>query len=131
MVEDFDKYMALAKVLNTTWGTGSQLRMQSQSIKFNLRDDKLLKGTVTMIVNMPNSPQTAVEYKRRYKEESLNKIGAAIKNLAELYEEATGKKIKLKLIETSITEGLEYISNSQYRPNLPAYFRLQCLFSIE
>lgn len=133
MVEDFDKYMQLSKVLNNSWGTGSQLRQgTSQSIKLTLRDDKLLKGSFMMIVNMPNNPQTAHEMKLRFKNQALQMLKGALEKVKEDYEEQSeGKSIKLKMMDESVTEGVEYITNAQYRPTLQAYFRLHCLVSID
>lgn len=132
-VEDFDKYMGLSKVLNNSWGTGSQARPgTSQSIKFTLRDDKLLKGTFMMIVNMPNNPQTAREMKERYKDQALQMIKGALERVKEDYQEQhDGKTIKLVMMDRSVSEGLEYLTNAQYRPTLQAYYRLQCLVEID
>lgn len=132
-VQDFDKYMQLAKVLNNSWGTGSQLKQgTSQSIKFNLRDDKLMKGSFMMIVNMPNNPQTAHEMKVRFKNQALQMMKAALEKLKEEYEEQSeGKSISLKMLDESVTEGVEFLTNAQYRPTLQAYYRLHCLVSVD
>lgn len=132
-VENFDKYMELSKVLNNSWGTGSQVKPgTSQSIKFALRDDKLLKGMFMMIVNMPNNPQTAREMKERYKNQALQMLKGALEKLKEDYQEQhKGKTIKLKMVDRSVTEGLEYFTNAQYRPTLQAYYRLQCLVEVD
>lgn len=130
-VEDFNKYMQLAKVLNNSWGTGSQLRSSSQSIKFNLRDDRLMKASLVMIVNMPNNPRTAHEFKQRYKNEAMAKIKSALEDLKKRFEEQNGKTIRFKLLDNSVTDSLEYLTNAQYRVNLPAFFRLECLVRIE
>lgn len=132
-VENFDKYMELSKVLNNSWGTGSQVKPgTSQSIKFALRDDKLLKGMFMMIVNMPNNPQTAREMKERYKNQALQMLKGALEKIREDYQEQhKGKTIKLKMVDRSVTEGLEYLTNAQYRPTLQAYYRLQCLVEVD
>jgi MinD-like ATPase involved in chromosome partitioning or flagellar assembly len=132
-VEDFDKYMGLSKVLNNSWGTGSQTRPGvSQSIKFALRDDKLLKGSFIMIVNMPNNPHTAREMKERYKGQALQMLKGALERLKKDYqEENEGKTVRLKMIDQSVTEGLEFLTNAQYRPTLQAYYRLQCLVEVD
>lgn len=131
-VEDFDKYMELSKVLNNSWGTGSQLRPgTSQSIKFALRDDKLMKGSFMMIVNMPNNPQTAHEMKLRFKNQGLQMMKGALEELKKRYEDQTdGKTLHLKMQDNSVVEGVEYLTNAQYRPNLQAYFRLSCLIEV-
>lgn len=130
-VEDFNKYMALAKVLNNSWGTGSQLRSASQSIKFNLRDDRLMKASLVMIVNMPNNPRTAHEFKQRYKNEALGKIKSALEDLKKRFEQQNEKStIRLKMLDNSVTEGVEYLTNAQYRETLHAFFRLDCLVEV-
>jgi hypothetical protein len=130
-VEDFNKYMALAKVLNNSWGTGSQLRSASQSIKFNLRDDRLMKASLVMIVNMPNNPRTAHEFKQRYKNEALGKIKSALEDLKKRFEQQNEKStIHLKMLDNSVTEGVEYLTNAQYRETLHAFFRLDCLVEV-
>ena len=132
-VEDFDKYMQLSRVLNNSWGTGSQLKPgTSQSIKFALRDDKLLKSSFMMIVNMPNNPQTAHEMKVRFKNQALQMLKGALEKVKEDYQEQTeGKTVRLKMLDESVTEGIEYITNAQYRPTLQAYYRLHCLVSVD
>ena len=132
-VEDFDKYMQLSRVLNNSWGTGSQLKPgTSQSIKFALRDDKLLKSSFMMIVNMPNNPQTAHEMKVRFKNQALQMLKGALEKVKEDYQEQTeGNTVRLKMLDESVTEGIEYITNAQYRPTLQAYYRLHCLVSVD
>jgi len=132
MVEDFNKYMALSKVLNNSWGTGSQLKSPSQSVKFQLRDEQVMKASLVMIVNMPNNPKTAHEFKQRYKNEALGKLKGAVADLKERFSEQNeGKTVSFKVIESSIQEGVEYLTNAQYTPTLRAYFRLNCLFAVE
>ena len=133
MVEDFDKYMKLAQVLNNSWGTGTQLRPgSSQSIKFTLRDDKLLKGMFMMIVNMPNNPITAQEMKQRYRDQALQMLKASLEQLKKDYEEvADGKTVRLKMLDSSVTDSLEYLNNAQYQPTLKGFFRLHCLVEID
>lgn len=132
-VQDFDKYMNLSKVLNNSWGTGTQLKPGlSQSIKFSLRDDKLMKGLFVMIVNMPNTPQLAHEMKVRYKNQALQMIKGALENLKKDFEEQNdGKTIRFKMLDESVTEGLEYLTTAQYRPTLQAYYRLNCLVEVD
>lgn len=125
--------MELAKVLNNSWGTGSQLKQgTSQSIKFLIRDDRLIKASFMMIVNIPNNPQTAHEMKLRYKNEALQMLKASLEELKKRYEDQNdGKKLSLKLIDNSVTEGVEFLTNAQYRPTLHAYFRLDALVAID
>lgn len=132
-VQDFNKYMNLSKVLNNSWGTGTQLKLGiSQSIKFSLRDDKLMKGLFVMIVNMPNTPQLAHEMKARYKNQALQMIKGALENLKKDYEQQNdGETIRFKMLDESVTDGLEYITNAQYRPTLQAYYRLNCLVEVD
>lgn len=134
-VQNFKKYMNLARVVNTTWGTGSQVKTSpSQSIKFTLRDDNLLKVSSIMIVIIPNDIRLAHEMKDRFKEESLRHIKSALKKLQTDYKELNSKEspsIKLNLIDRSVTEGLEFLTNSQYRPTKHAYFRLDVLVDIQ
>jgi hypothetical protein len=132
-VQDFNKYMNLSKVLNNSWGTGTQLKLGiSQSIKFSLRDDKLMKGLFVMIVNMPNTPQLAHEMKVRYKNQALQMIKGALENLKKDYEQQNdGETIRFKMLDESVTDGLEYITNAQYRPTLQAYYRLNCLVEVD
>lgn len=131
-VEDFDKYMAIAKVLNNSWGTGSQLRSESQSIKFTLRDDKLMKASFIMIVIMPNDPQLQREMKERFKLQALAMIKGAIEELKTKFtEQNEGETLRLKMIDNSVIDGIEYLTNAQYRMTKHAYFRLQCLVGVE
>ncbi len=131
-VEDFNKYMSLAKALNNSWGTGSQLRSSSQSIKFNLRDDKLMKASIQMIVMMPNNPRTAHEFKERYKREALGKVKSALEDLKKRFEDQNdGKTISFKMLDNSVTDGIEFLTNAQYRPTLQAFFRLNCLVDVK
>lgn len=130
-VEDFDKYMALSKVLNNSWGTGSQLKSASQSIKFALRDDKLMKVNFVMIVIMPNNQKTVFEMTERFRNEALQMVKAALTELRERFEEANGETITLKMLDSSVNDGVEFLTNAQYRPTKHAYFRLTCLVEVQ
>jgi MinD-like ATPase involved in chromosome partitioning or flagellar assembly len=91
-----------------------------------------MKGSFMMIVNMPNNPQTAHEMKVRFKNQALQMMKAALEKLKEDYEEQSeGKSISLKMLDESVTEGVEFLTNAQYRPTLQAYYRLHCLVSVD
>jgi MinD-like ATPase involved in chromosome partitioning or flagellar assembly len=91
-----------------------------------------MKGLFVMIVNMPNTPQLAHEMKARYKNQALQMIKGALENLKKDYEQQNdGETIRLKMLDESVTEGLEYITNAQYRPTLQAYYRLNCLVEVD
>lgn len=134
MVEDFDKYMALAKILNTTWSTGSQGRksLTTQSIKYQLRDDKSLKASVMMSVVIPNTNRLAIEMKHRFHEEALSLLKSGLQELAKEFKENNdGKSIVFKIIPETVMSGVEFLTNSQYRPTKNAYFRLDALVVVE
>jgi hypothetical protein len=85
-----------------------------------------------MIVNMPNNPQLAHEMKARYKNQALQMVKGALEKLKKDYEEQNeGKSVRLKMLDESVTEGIEFLTNAQYRPTLQAYYRLHCLVEVE
>lgn len=131
-VENFNKYMEISKLLNTTWGTGSQKKSFPHSIKFSLRDDKLLVGSYAMIVNIPNDPVLMREMVQSYKQEGVDKLLVAVKDIKDKWDVANpDNKGKFTLLENTVTESVEYVSNSSYgRARQEVCFRLVCLFDI-
>lgn len=131
-IEDFNKYLALGKILPNSWGTGTQAKTSFQSIKYSLRDDKLLKVNFMMIVNMPNNTKFAFEMKNRYTDEAMALIRSSLEDLKEKFKDVTeGKTVKFNIIQNSVNEGIEFLSTGQYRPSKHGYFRLECLIEID
>lgn len=127
LVQDYNKYIELSKILNNSWGTGSQTRSPSQSIKFTLRNDKLMKINFMMIVNMPNNVRLANEMKTRFSNEGLAMIRASITELKKRFKDSTGNSLEVKLIENTLVDDIEFLTNAQYNPSKHAYFRLSIL----
>jgi hypothetical protein len=132
LVKDYEKYINLSKLLNTTFGTGAGKNYATQSIKFDILDDGMLKCRYMTIVNF-GSDTMMHEMKRRYSEEARSMVEAALKKLREDYKEAFPKQ-KLptfKILENTIGDDVEFLTFSQYAGTRKGYYRFGCLVSID
>src|SRR5574337_1344957 len=116
-VQDFKKYQDLAKCMNSTFGDSATNRSKTlnQSIKMSLYNETLLKVTFMMVVNF-GSDNMVREMAPRFRNEGMAMVEAAIERLKNDYEDLTGEKVKLKLLEHSVVDSFEFLSYSMYNP---------------
>ena len=135
LVKDYQKFINLSKLLNTSFGsdTSNYNRVyQTQSVKFDLLDDGLLKIRYLCIVNF-GSDTMMRELMRRYRDEATSFIEAALKQVKEQYaEKYPGETVpNFTLQEETCNEDIEYISYYNYTGNRKAYYRFGCLVEID
>lgn len=133
LIQDYERYNRLATVFNGTFGsTGPQQRkVSTQSVKFELIDENTVKVRYMTIVNFP-SHALQRDLARKYRQDGLDYVRAALDKSVEKYEELHSekegyKKLKWKLDENALDEGFEFLHNSAYAPVKRAYFRIICV----
>lgn len=131
-VQDFKKYQALAKCMNSTFGDSAANRSKTlnQSVKMALYNETLVKVTFMMIVNF-GSDNMVREMAGRFKNEALGMVKASLERLKKDYEESTDDKVKLTMLDESIVDSYEFLSHSMYNPKKTAYYRLSVLVDID
>lgn len=131
-VEDFKKFQALAKCMNSTWGDSATNRSKllGQSVKMALYNEGLLKVTYMVVVNF-GSDNMVREMSERFKNEGLGMVKASLEKLKKDYKDSTGEDVKLKMLEDSLSDSYEFLSYSMYNPKRTAYYRLTCLVDID
>lgn len=134
LINDYQKYINLSRLLNTTFGGDSTdfgKTTQTQSIKFDIMDEGLIKVRYLTIVNF-GSDTLMREMMKRFREEGISMIEAALKNVKEQYKEQfDGQDVpSFTLEEDTVNEDIEHISYYNYSGNRKAYFRIACLVSV-
>lgn len=132
LIKNYEKFLNLSKLLNTTFGAGTGKNYATQSIKFDILDDGMLKCRYMMIVNF-GSDSMMREMMRRYNDEARSMVEAALKKLKEDYKETYPKQDvpEFGIVETSIGEDVEFLTFSQYNGNRKGYYRFGCLITVE
>jgi hypothetical protein len=135
LIKDYQKFVNLSRLLNTSFGADSSNHgrvYQTQSIKFDLLDDGLLKIRYLTIVNF-GSDTMMRELMPRFRQEALSMIESALKTVKENYsKEFPGQSVPdFTLQEETCNEDIEYISYYNYTGNRKAYYRFGCLVEIE
>ena len=135
LINDYQKYINLSRLLNTSFGgdsTNFGKTTQTQSIKFDIQDEGLIKVRYLTIVNF-GSDTLMREMMKRFREEGIAMIESALKNVKEKYkEDFEGQSVPtFTLEEDTITEDIEHISYYNYTGNRKAYFRLGVMVSVE
>lgn len=129
-VKNYDKYLALSRVFNKTYGAPSTLRSSTETVTIKLVDDGMATAMFLIIVNFSSEGMWR-ELRKRWLEEGLEKIRSTLKIAAEEYETITGKTVKFTLHEPSINDGLEMTNYNLYNPKKSAYYRVFCNVAID
>jgi hypothetical protein len=117
---------ALGQAIDTTWGRSSTPHGASQSVKFKLEGSSLV-ATYSAVVNM-GTEHERVMMRRRYSEESVSVIAAAIVRLKKDYNGIVETALVLR--ETSSRDSLEIVGASPHNPRRTALYRRQTLFAL-
>lgn len=129
-IKDYKKYLALSRCIDTTFGNSSNspFKVPIFFVKLQLIDENTIKAKYTTTVNIP-SHSAAIDMRKSCQEEGLNFIHKRLEKLKKDYEALTGKKIKIKLIEQSVSDSFEYLT---YRtiPKMTAYYHLTSIYKI-
>ena len=132
MVRDYEKYMNLAKVANSTFGTTGvgDARVSTQHIKVEVVDENTMKLHFQSIVNFPSKSMLR-ETMPKHKIDAIAMVEATIKKFAELYKAQYGEDLTISVRDNSYHDNVEFTSFSMYSPNQRGYYRLQCLADIK
>jgi hypothetical protein len=134
LVKNYQKFLNLSKVINSSFGTegAENGRLHTQSIKFDMLDDGMLKCRYLAVVNF-GSDSIVREMRGRYEDEARELIKAAVKKIKEDYKEQfpDSEQPKFNLIESSVGHDVEFLTYSMYSGSRKAYYRFGCLISVE
>lgn len=155
MVRNHELYTNLSKVVNSSFGsTGpggadANNRVSTQSIKFDVVDENTIKVSYQAIVTFASKSMYR-DLKHKYRAEGISMLKASLERFAEEYKELVSKEkleagpapsgkdkakekpsIKLKANESTITDNVEYISYSSYKPVQTGFYRLSCLVDVK
>ena len=134
LVKDYKKFLNLSKVINSSFGSEGpeNNRFHTQSIKFDLLDDGMIKCRYLMVVNF-SSDSMMREMRERYEHEARAMITSAIKTVKEKYKEQfpDDDQPKFDLIESSVGHDVEFLTYSMYAGTRKAYYRFGCLIQVE
>jgi hypothetical protein len=122
-VKDYQKYLALSRVFNKTYGAPSTMKSSSETVTLRLVDDEMISAMFLIHFNFSSEGMWR-ELRKRWLEEGVEKIQKTLKKAAEEYETITGSTVKFEIKEASISDSLEFISYNLYNPKKAAYFRV-------
>lgn len=136
-IKNLPQYQILANVLQTTFGKTSQ-KSVTHFLNMSLTLENRISVRYQSIVNFGHQ-NVFLELKNRYKEEGIATIEKSLEKLAEEYKkqaekslhDGVKKTLKFKLIDSSISESIEYVSRSLYNPNQTAFFRVNAIVEVE
>ncbi|MFA6049730.1 MAG: hypothetical protein WC761_00765 [Candidatus Paceibacterota bacterium] len=133
LIKDYQKYLNLSRVLNSTFGTdgADNKAFNTQSVKFDILDDGMLKCRYMMIVNF-GSDTMMREMMRRYRTEAMGMLEAALDRIKEEYRtQFPGLDVpKFSIMEETIGEEVEFLTFGPYKGTRKAYYRFGCLIEI-
>lgn len=131
LVKNYEKFLNLSRVLNGSFGTGAVKPNATQSVKFDLLDDGMIKCRYLMIVNF-GSDTLMREMMRRYQSEARGMLEAAMKKIVEDYKTQFPKQElpEFEILDSTIGEDVEFLTFSQYKGTRKAYYRFGCLIKV-
>lgn len=124
-VKDFNKYQAMSRVFNKTFGAPSTMKSSTETVTIKVVDDTMLSAMFLIVVNFSSEGMWR-ELRKRYMEEALERFEKTLEKASEEYETLTGKPLKWKLMQNTVSDSLEFVSYSMYNPKKTAYFRVFC-----
>lgn len=122
---DLNMY-ALGQAIDSSWGRSSTPKTASYSVKFSLQGNCLI-ATYNAIVNFGTEHEMIV-LKRRYAEESISIVNAAMKNVKKTYKNLCGESLKVEELQSS--DSLEIIGTAVHNPRRTAYYRRVTKFEL-
>lgn len=124
-VKNYDKFLALSRVFNKTYGAPSTLKSSTETVTIKLVDDEMAKAMFLIVVNFASEGMWR-ELRKRWLEEGIDKIKRTLDKAAEEYKEITGEDVTFEIMKGTISDGLEFVNYSLYNPKKTAYFRVFC-----
>lgn len=133
LIKDYQKYLNLSRVLNSTFGTeGAENKaFNTQSVKFDLLDDGMIKCRYMMIVNF-GSDTMMREMMRRYRTEAMSMLEAALDRIEDEYKKQFPgiDAPSFSIIENTVGEDVEFLTFGPYKGTRKAYYRFGCLIEV-
>lgn len=124
-VKDFNQFQTLSRVFNKTFGAPSTTRTTTETITVKCVDDSFLSAMYLTTVTFSSEGMWR-ELRKAYIKEALDKLNVRLRAAEDEYKELTGKTIKLKIMQNTISDGLEFITYSMYNPKKTGFFRVFC-----
>lgn len=142
MVRDYETFMLLSTVANSSFGTtGVQpLRTATQSIKFTVIDEHTLKVSYMTTVTFASDSMLR-DLKLKYKRDALSIVDASLKKFSESYKEMVEQRfpedkpekttVKLSLRDSTVDDSVEFTSYTIYRPRQQGIYRVSALIDVK
>jgi hypothetical protein len=132
MVRDYKKLLRISQILNGSFGTGGPGRhvVSGFNVRLDPIDDRLVKARCIMNVSF-RSDQMMRELLRKYRDESVEMIKAALDRAAKDYEVEFDEKIKFSFDEKALDESTEFYHVSQYTAQSRAFYRVTALVRVD
>lgn len=124
-VKDFQQFQAISRVFNKNFGAPGASSTATETITVKAVDDSFLSAMYLTTVTFSSEGMWR-ELRKAYIKEALDKLSARLKDAESEYKELTGKSVKLKIMQNTIADGLEFVSYSMYNPKKTAFFRVFC-----
>lgn len=153
MVRNFNKYLILSRVASfkPTFTTMAPIRASTQSVRFEVIDENTVKVWYQGIITVASASMQR-ELHIMHKKDALEMIEAAVKDFAERYKETVKNlkpedaevsgatestltpdkgTIKLTLKDFTISDSVEFIDYSVYKPFQTAFYRVSALIDVK
>ncbi len=154
MIRDHDLYTNLSKVANSSFGSNGPggvdvKKAPMQSIKFEVIDENTIKASYQSLVTFASKSMLR-DLETKYKNEAMSMLKGALERFTEDYKELVSKEpleqgpspsgkdkepfkktIKLKANDSTVTNSVEYVSYSMYKPVQTGFYRLSCLIDVK
>jgi hypothetical protein len=124
-VKDYNKYLALSRCFNKTYGAPSTTKSSTETVTVKLVDDEMASCMFLIIVNFSSEGMWR-ELRKRWLEEGVEKIQKTLDQAVKEYKDITGDTVKFEINKASVSDGLEFVNYNLYNPKKVAYFRVFC-----
>lgn len=132
MVRDYKKLLRVSQVLNGSFGTdgpGGQI-VNGFNVRLDPIDEGLIKARAIMNVSF-HSDQMMRELLRKYRDEAVEMIKAALRKAEADYEARFDETIKFSFDEKSLDESTEFYHVNQYTAQSRAFYRVTVLVQVD
>ena len=132
-VKDYDLYLRLSRVLNSTLGSNdgsSSWGPATSSTKLLVKDEKLIEARSQSIVSF-TSDKVLDALMKKFNTDGMAHIDAALKRVAEEYSiQFPDKTLSFVVKPDTSRDNVEYISYSTHNPVRRAMYRVSCLVEV-
>lgn len=132
-VKDYDLFLRLSRVLNSTLGTNdgsSSWGPSTHNVKLLAKSEKLIEARSQSIVTF-TSDKVLDSLMRKFNIEGLAFIDAALKRATEEYsKQFPDKKIEFVVKPDTNMDNVEYLHFNAHNPVRRAMYRVSCLVEV-